>query len=95
MQGVILWKKRLYSAASYCCMGVGYLHLQNVGESAITADCLIVWSIFNGVRGREEEEDVQKFQLNIPKIYESAIVEGNHITLPYTQHLQYIFINGI
>ena len=29
------------------------------------------------------------------KIYESVIVEGNHITLPYTQHLQYIFINVI
>ena len=28
-------------------------------------------------------------------MYESMIVEGNHITLPYTQHLQYIFINVI
>ena len=30
---------------------------------------------------------------NITKIDESVFVAGNHILLPYTQHLQYIFIN--
>ena len=34
-----------------------------------------------------------KFQQNITKIDESEILEGNHFVLPYTQHLQYIFIN--
>jgi hypothetical protein len=30
---------------------------------------------------------------NMTKIDESMIVEGNDIQLPYTQYLQYIFIN--
>ena len=34
-----------------------------------------------------------KFQQNITKIDQSGIVEGSHFVLPYTQHLQYIFIN--
>jgi len=29
----------------------------------------------------------------IAKINESVIVGGNHISLPYTQHLRYIFIH--
>ena len=37
-----------------------------------------------------------KFQQNITKIDQSGIVEGSHfvlLKLPYTQDLQYIFIN--
>ena len=34
-----------------------------------------------------------KFQQNKTKIDQSEIVEGSHFVLPYTQHLQYIFIN--
>ena len=34
-----------------------------------------------------------KFQQNTTKIDQSEIVEGSHFVLPYTQHLQYIFIN--
>ena len=33
--------------------------------------------------------------LKMTKIYQSVIVEGVILYLPYTQHLQYIFINVI